>query len=149
MGFRGFRDGDGRYDGRQPLPDIIYSGSALADSTTYYWRITFWDDDGEEGAVSATQEFTTGTISPTAIYYSVGTSTDDLKSGTPTMTIARHSKAATPRPARAKIHKGVLVGSFDSVGGCSCIRTTLNGYYDNRLVPIVRGRSVTGGTSED
>ncbi|NIS83177.1 MAG: hypothetical protein GTO14_23915, partial [Anaerolineales bacterium] len=43
-------------------PDIIYAGSALADSTTYYWRITFWDDDGLEGAVSATQQFTTTTV---------------------------------------------------------------------------------------
>jgi len=43
-------------------PDIIYAGSALQDSTTYYWRITFWDDDGAEGAVSATQQFTTTTL---------------------------------------------------------------------------------------
>ncbi|NIS80820.1 MAG: hypothetical protein GTO14_11555, partial [Anaerolineales bacterium] len=50
-------------------PDIIYAGSPLADSTTYYWRITFWDDDGAEGAVSATQQFTTTTLvnaAPTA-----------------------------------------------------------------------------------
>ncbi len=43
-------------------PDIIYAGSALSNSTTYYWRITFWDDDDTEGTVSATQNFTTGTI---------------------------------------------------------------------------------------
>jgi hypothetical protein len=50
-------------------PDIIYAGSALQDSTTYYWRIRFWDDDGAEGAVSATQQFTTTTLvnsAPTA-----------------------------------------------------------------------------------
>ncbi len=33
--------------------DITYAGSALADQTTYYWRIKFWDDDGEEGSWSA------------------------------------------------------------------------------------------------
>ncbi|KPJ58233.1 MAG: hypothetical protein AMJ46_14490, partial [Latescibacteria bacterium DG_63] len=43
-------------------PDIIYAGSALQDATTYYWRITFWDDDGIEGAVSDTQQFTTTTL---------------------------------------------------------------------------------------
>jgi hypothetical protein len=46
-------------------PDIIYAGAALASDTTYYWRITFWDDDGTEGPPSATQNFTTGTISTT------------------------------------------------------------------------------------
>lgn len=38
-------------------PDIIYAGSDLAGSTTYHWRITFWDDDDTEGTVSATQQF--------------------------------------------------------------------------------------------
>jgi len=42
--------------------DIIYAGSPLADSTTYYWRISFWDDSGTEGALSAVQNFTTGTL---------------------------------------------------------------------------------------
>ncbi|NIS80819.1 MAG: hypothetical protein GTO14_11550, partial [Anaerolineales bacterium] len=42
-------------------PDIIYAGAPLQDATTYYWRITFWDDNGAEGAVSATQQFTTTT----------------------------------------------------------------------------------------
>ena len=32
--------------------EIAYGGSALATSTTYYWRIKFSDDDGAEGAWS-------------------------------------------------------------------------------------------------
>ena len=32
--------------------DITYGGTALASSTTYYWRIKFWDDDDAEGAWS-------------------------------------------------------------------------------------------------
>jgi hypothetical protein len=44
-------------------PDIIYAGSQLSDSTTYYWRITFWDDSNTQGTASATQNFTTGTVS--------------------------------------------------------------------------------------
>ncbi|KPJ58335.1 MAG: hypothetical protein AMJ46_14330 [Latescibacteria bacterium DG_63] len=44
-------------------PDIIYAGTALASSTTYYWRVRFWDDDGTEGTVSATQQFTIGSLS--------------------------------------------------------------------------------------
>ena len=40
-------------------PDIIYTGSDLAGNTTYYWRITFWDDDDTEGTGSTTQQFTT------------------------------------------------------------------------------------------
>ena len=35
----------------------------LQSSTTYYWRITFWDDSGSEGTASATQNFTTGSLS--------------------------------------------------------------------------------------
>ncbi len=36
------------------IADISYSGSALASSTTYYWRIKFWDDEGAEGSWSTT-----------------------------------------------------------------------------------------------
>jgi hypothetical protein len=43
-------------------PDIIYAGSALANNTQYFWRITFWDDENAEGTVSATQNFTTATL---------------------------------------------------------------------------------------
>jgi hypothetical protein len=43
-------------------PDIIYAGSALANSTQYFWRITFWDDDNTEGTVSAIQNFTTSAL---------------------------------------------------------------------------------------
>ncbi|MCI0533086.1 hypothetical protein L0Y49_02580 [bacterium] len=36
------------------IPDISYDGSALTASTTYYWRIRFWDNDDFEGAWSTT-----------------------------------------------------------------------------------------------
>jgi hypothetical protein len=32
--------------------EIVYSGTALASNTQYYWRIKFWDDGGAEGAFS-------------------------------------------------------------------------------------------------
>ncbi len=35
-------------------PDIAYAGSALASSTTFYWRIKFWDIWNAEGAWSTT-----------------------------------------------------------------------------------------------
>jgi len=38
--------------------DIIYAGSELKAGTTYYWRITFWDDGGLEGTASTYQQFT-------------------------------------------------------------------------------------------
>lgn len=39
-------------------PDISYAGSALASSTTYYWRVAFSDDSGATGAWStATSTF--------------------------------------------------------------------------------------------
>jgi len=45
-------------------PDITYAGSALANNTTYYWRIKFWDDQPAEGAWSTpAQTFQTGTLS--------------------------------------------------------------------------------------
>jgi hypothetical protein len=67
-------------------PDIIYAGSALADSTTYYWRITFWDDDGTEGTVSATQNFTTGEISCYDLFdYSKSITIDRTKIANPAL----------------------------------------------------------------
>lgn len=38
--------------GNRNSPEISYSGTALASSTTYYWRIAFSDDDGATGAWS-------------------------------------------------------------------------------------------------
>jgi hypothetical protein len=35
-------------------PNLSYSGASLASSTTYYWRIKFWDDKNAEGAWSTT-----------------------------------------------------------------------------------------------
>ncbi|MHC4230025.1 MAG: LamG domain-containing protein, partial [Planctomycetota bacterium] len=120
-------------------PDIMYSGSTLADSTTYYWRITFWDDDGAEGAVSATQQFTTGALSPVAIYYSVGRSTDDLKSGTPTMTIA--SGTATFSAAQP---------DDIGVGDVITYNTSLKAYISGRTSSTVYSvQTVTGGTPAD
>ena len=63
-------------------PDIIYAGTALAGSTTYYWRIRFWDDGGEQGTPSATQNFTTGTISTTTQSWGENSSRDDFSAVT-------------------------------------------------------------------
>ncbi len=41
--------------------DIIYNGTALTAGSTYYWRIKFWDNNGAEGAWSATQQFSMAT----------------------------------------------------------------------------------------
>lgn len=51
------------------IADISYAGTALASSTTYYWRIKFWDDSDAEGAWgTATSTFslaaTAGTTTP-------------------------------------------------------------------------------------
>jgi len=31
------------------IPDVTYSGDSLSASTTYYWKIRFWDDDDAQG----------------------------------------------------------------------------------------------------
>ena len=36
-------------------PDISYGGTALASSTTYYWRVKFWDAADAEGAWSTSE----------------------------------------------------------------------------------------------
>jgi hypothetical protein len=67
-------------------PDIIYAGSALADSTQYFWRITFWDDGDTEGTVSATQNFTTGEISCYDLFdYSKSITIDRTKIANPAL----------------------------------------------------------------
>ncbi|OGZ45223.1 MAG: hypothetical protein A2756_01205 [Candidatus Ryanbacteria bacterium RIFCSPHIGHO2_01_FULL_48_27] len=55
-------------------PELVYGGSTLASSTTYYWRIKFSDDDGATGAWStATSTFSLaasgggGTSTPPAV----------------------------------------------------------------------------------
>jgi len=37
--------------------DITYSGSALSEETTYYWRIKYWDDGGLEGVWSSEEAY--------------------------------------------------------------------------------------------
>jgi hypothetical protein len=82
-------------------PDIIYAGDPLSDSTTYYWRIRFWDDDGLEGTASAAQSFSTSALGLKTIYYSVGTAGDkkdgspsiDISSGVATLTVAQNANA--------------------------------------------------------
>jgi len=50
-------------------PSISYAGTSLASSTTYYWRIKFWDITGAEGAWStATSTFTLATSSAGTSY---------------------------------------------------------------------------------
>ena len=65
------------------MPAVPYAGSALSASTTYYWQIRFWDAADAQGAWSATQNFTMASGLPSGtgnvVYYSVGTSTADLK----------------------------------------------------------------------
>lgn len=40
------------------IADVSYAGSTLQAGTTYYWRIRLWDDKDEQGAWSATANFT-------------------------------------------------------------------------------------------
>jgi len=39
-------------------PNINYNGSTLSWGATYYWKIKFWDTDGNEGAYSEVAQFT-------------------------------------------------------------------------------------------
>ncbi len=51
------------------IADVSYSGTALASSTTYYWRIRFWDVASSTGAWStATSTFSLATSSPPIVY---------------------------------------------------------------------------------
>ena len=53
---------------------LSYSGSALASSTTYYWRIKFWDDADAEGAWStATSTFSLASQSTPGVPISLQT----------------------------------------------------------------------------
>lgn len=38
------------------IQDITYNGTALASLTTYYWRIKFWDDEGNQGQWSTSTD---------------------------------------------------------------------------------------------
>jgi hypothetical protein len=102
--------------------DIIYAGSPLADSTTYYWRITFWDDSGEAGAASATQQFTTGTlVGANAFYYSVGidngalyNNTASASSGTLTLDSAADNKIGVGDEVRVGSNRYYITGRNSS-----------------------------------
>jgi len=59
----------------QRTPAITYGGDALAyDGATYYWRLRFWDDEGEEGAAG---EWSAGADS--FIIFDAGSTIDNAK----------------------------------------------------------------------
>ncbi len=53
-------------------PDISYGGSALASSTTYYWRIKFWDQADAEGSWSTTTSLFSLETPATSTEYATG-----------------------------------------------------------------------------
>lgn len=72
------------------IADISYAGSALASSTTYYWRIKFWDDEDAEGVWSAgTNTFSLAAAvnnaptSPTSLETEGQTNPTDITDSTP------------------------------------------------------------------
>lgn len=61
-------------------PDLAYAGSALASSTTYYWRIRFIDDDGNTGewsTATSTLVLASNTVSSNGIYQDISYTYDD------------------------------------------------------------------------
>jgi hypothetical protein len=56
----------------------------------------------------------------------------------PTMTNAKHNRPMMATPARAKIHVGLGAGPCDSGERCSCIPTTLIGYYGAEISSMER-----------
>ena len=64
-----------QFQGNQSV--TTFDPDRLTPGTTYYWRITFWDDDDTEGAVSATQNFTTGAIPNVTKTWGEDSSRDD------------------------------------------------------------------------
>jgi hypothetical protein len=64
-------------------PDISYAGTTLSESTTYYWRIKFWDSNDHESPWSSTASFIMsgpptasnlqiiGTTSPTQVLFDI------------------------------------------------------------------------------
>ncbi|RJQ34733.1 hypothetical protein C4556_01950 [Candidatus Parcubacteria bacterium] len=57
------------------IADVTYGGTALASSTTYYWRIKFWDSADVEGAWSTeTATFSLAAAAPTKVRKSVNES---------------------------------------------------------------------------
>jgi len=71
------------------IADISYAGSALASSTTYYWRIKLWDDGGLAGSYSTTTSTFTlaagnsAPIAPTALQAEGATNPTGVSDPTP------------------------------------------------------------------
>jgi YD repeat-containing protein len=76
------------------IADISYGGTSLASSTTYYWRIKFWDTADAQGAWStATSTFVLATTSsnsaptaPTSLQTEGQTNPTDISDPTPEFT---------------------------------------------------------------
>lgn len=77
------------------IADISYAGTSLASSTTYYWRIKFWDNGGLEGAWSTTtSSFTLATstagnsapTAPSSLQTESQTNPTDVSDSTPEFT---------------------------------------------------------------
>jgi len=45
---------------------VVYAGKALESGRTYYWKVRFWDQNGEASAYSAVAKFETGILDRTA-----------------------------------------------------------------------------------
>ena len=113
-------------------PDIIYAGTALASYTTYYWRITFWDDSGSQSTPSATQNFTTGMISNSPVTLQVGGSYDDahendsevnFKPLEPNVSIIQYISGSS-----SKYNGGFRFGGVDIPPGSTINSATFSGY---------------------
>ena len=117
------------------------TGSTLSSSTTYYWRIRFFDAGSPNGPGdwSATQTMTTGSLAViNPVYYSIGTDSSNLETGSGTVAIS--SGTATFSVAQAD---KVGVGDEVVAGGISY-------FISGRTSPTVYSVTTrTGSTPSD
>jgi len=104
--------------------DIVYGGAILADSTQYFWRVRYYDDEGNEGNWSAgggANHFTTGDgTPPTPNPMTYATAPDDASPTSIVMTVTTGSDPSTPiqyysqcRTCAADAGTGCVNGSYD------------------------------------
>ncbi len=75
-------------------PDISYSGSTLASSTPYYWRVKFWDTADSAGSWSSNATFTISQYAPpgppTSLETNAQTNPTNLTDNTPEFSAIHH-----------------------------------------------------------
>ncbi|MFC1620995.1 DUF2341 domain-containing protein [Candidatus Omnitrophota bacterium] len=124
-------------------------GTTLTPSTTYYWRVKARDAVSNESSLCGHTADTVGygtftTAAPTQVYYSVGTSTADLKTTADTLTMDIVSGVATFDESQAN-----NIGVGDVITYSTTLKAYISGRTSSTVYSVITATGGTPGNVDD